>query len=178
MAICSKYKIAYFLLAPLQGFSGGKGYSLEGPGSGPGLLSKLSCGWERGFFFKLSFTSVWKQIKDFCLINSFLFFSLLWVFIPFLAAPIGWFNGTKGLSSITVQRKKHSLTGTGKAICNHNSSYLLIFYLKQVMSIALYPASNHGVKYILKPKQTSYVLANQTGDTEISCWEAQDACKN
>lgn len=52
------------------------------------------------------------------------------MFIPFLAAPIGWFNGTKGLSSITVQRKKHSLTGTGKAICNHNSSYLLIFYLK------------------------------------------------
>lgn len=130
MAICSKYKIAYFLLATLQGFSGGKGYySLEGSGSGPGLLSKLNCGWER-FFFKLSFTSVWKQIKDFCLINSFLFFSLLWVFIPFLAAPIGWFNGTKGLSSITVQRKKHSLTGTGKAICNHNSSYLLIFYLK------------------------------------------------
>lgn len=52
------------------------------------------------------------------------------MFIPFLAAPIGWFNGTKGLRSITVQRKKHSLTGAGKAVCNHNSSYLLIFYLK------------------------------------------------
>lgn len=46
------------------------------------------------------------------------------------------------------------------------------------MSIALYPASNHGVKYILKPKQTSYVLANQMGDAEISCCETQDACKN
>lgn len=45
------------------------------------------------------------------------------------------------------------------------------------MSIALYPASNHGVKYILKPKQTSYVLANQMGDAEISCCETQDAAR-
>lgn len=45
------------------------------------------------------------------------------------------------------------------------------------MSIALYPASNHGVKYILKPKQTSYVLANQMGDAEISCCETQDAVR-
>lgn len=40
------------------------------------------------------------------------------------------------------------------------------------MSIALCPASNHGVKYILKPKQTSYVLASQMGDTEMSRHEA------
>lgn len=39
------------------------------------------------------------------------------------------------------------------------------------MSIALNTASNHGVKYILKPKQTSYVLANQMWDTVISCCE-------
>lgn len=52
------------------------------------------------------------------------------MFIPILAAPIGCFNGTKGLRSVAVQKKKHALTGTGKAICNHNSSYLLIFYLK------------------------------------------------
>lgn len=71
MAICSKYKIAYFLLAPLQGFSGGKGYSLEGPGSGPGLLSKLSCGWERGFFFNYLSHQFGNRLKTSALLTVF-----------------------------------------------------------------------------------------------------------
>lgn len=69
-------------------------------------------------------------MKDFCLLSSFLFLSLFVGVHPSLAGRTAWFNGTKGLRSRTVQRKKHSLTGTGKAICSHNSSYLLIFYLK------------------------------------------------
>lgn len=51
VAICSKYKIAYFLLATLQGSGWRERRLLSGEiGSGPGLLSKLSCGWETIFF--------------------------------------------------------------------------------------------------------------------------------
>lgn len=59
----------------------------------------------------------------------FLFFTLH----PFVCAhpyPTGRFTGTKEQRNAAVQKKKHSLPGTAEAICNHNSSYLLIFYLK------------------------------------------------
>lgn len=100
VAICSKYKIAYFPLAILQELGGGKGFSsLEQSGSERGLLSKLSCGWERKFFLNyLSFTSIWKMMKDFYIINSF---STLQSFVgvhPYSGSPqwlIKWYQGAE-----------------------------------------------------------------------------------
>ena len=132
VAICSKYKIAYFPLATLQGFGWRERILLSGEirlWTWPNVKTWL---WVGKTFFKIIYLShqFGNWLKIFALLTGFLLSSLLLMFIPILAAPIGWFNGTKGLRSVAVQKKKHSLTGTGKAICNHNSSYLLIFYLK------------------------------------------------
>lgn len=72
MAICSKYKIAYFLLATLQGFGWRERILLSGEiSSGPGLLSKLSRGWERIFFFNYLSHQFGNRLKISALLTVF-----------------------------------------------------------------------------------------------------------